>query len=132
MTRQTNRRLVEAFVLAHDPSVLADHVVLHDQAQERSYVGRPAVAALLNAFFVQGFTAVRAEVQSSVVDQHSAALVFTFHGRQDGLFLGIPPTHRLVTVPMVVVCRIEDGQITCAMLFYNAGTLLRQLGLANG
>jgi steroid delta-isomerase-like uncharacterized protein len=130
MNRQTNRRLIEAFALAQDASVLAEDVLLCDLAQERSFHGRGAVTALFNAFFRQGFTQIRTEVQATVIDEEQAALIFVFHGRQDGLFLGIPPTHLEVAVPMVLLCQVEAEQIKRAALYYNAGTLLRQLGLA--
>jgi steroid delta-isomerase-like uncharacterized protein len=129
MTRQTNRQLVEAFALAQDPGVLAEDVVLCDLAQERSFHGREAVTALLDAFFRRGFTAVQTEVLTMVVDDEEVALAFVFRGRQDGPFLGIPPTRLEVKLPMVMICRIQAGCIHRAALYYNAGTLLRQLGL---
>jgi predicted ester cyclase len=129
MTRQTNRQLMEAFAFAQDPGVMAEDVSLCDLAQERTFHGREAVTALLHAFFLQGFTSIRTEVQAMVVDEEEVALAFVFRGRQDGLFMGIPPTRLEVNLPMVVLCRIQAGQIQQAALYYNAGTLLRQLRL---
>lgn len=130
MTRQDNHRLLEAFVLERDPAVLAEDIVFRDQAQERSFYGREAVTALLNVFFVQGFTLTETEVQTTVIGEEEMALAFLFHGRQTGPFLGIPATQQELVVPMALICRIQEGQIQQATLYYNAGTLLRQLGLA--
>lgn len=129
MTHHNNRRLIEAFAIERDPSVLAEDIVFRDQAQERSFHGREAVAGVLNDFFIHGFTRAHTDVQTMVVDETEAALAFVFHGRQDGFFMGIPPTRQEVAVPMVMLCQLHDGQIRQAVLYYNAGTLLRQLGL---
>ncbi len=131
MTHHNHRHLIEAF-LARDPDVLAEDVVVQDLAQERLFRGREAVTAVLDAFFVQGFTGAQVEVQTLLVDEQGAALAFIFRGRQDGPFLDIPPTRLPVCVPMVLICRIDAGRITWGSLYYNAGTLLRQLGLASG
>jgi steroid delta-isomerase-like uncharacterized protein len=134
MNRRQNRRLLEAFALEQDTAVLAavlaEDVVLLDQAQERSFVGREAVITFLHSFFNHSFSQTEAKIQAMIVDETEAALVFTFYGRQDGPFVGIPATGQVVVLPMVVYCQIESGQIKQAMLYYNAGTLLRQLGLA--
>ena len=44
--------------------------------------------------------------------------------------MGIPPTGRAVAIPMALFCEIERQEIQLASLYYDAGTLLRQLGLA--
>jgi len=130
MTQQSNRSLMESFALERDPAVLADDVILHDQAQERSFCGREAVAAFLNAFFAQGLARTQTKVEMAIIDETNAALEFTFHGWHEGVFMGIPPTRQEVNLPMVMLCQMESGRIKQAALYYNAGTLLRQLGLA--
>jgi steroid delta-isomerase-like uncharacterized protein len=133
MNRRQNRRLLEALTLEQDAAVLAavlaEDVVLLDQAQERSFVGREAVITFLHTFFIHGFTQTEARIQTMIVEETEAAVVFTFYGRQDGPFMGIPPTWQEVVLPMVVYCQIESGRIKQATLYYNAGTLLRQIGL---
>jgi predicted ester cyclase len=82
------------------------------------------------AFFIEGFAEVRIEIHRLIADEHAAALEFTFRGRHQGRFMGIPPTSREVVIPMALFCRIEAREIRQASLYYDAGTLLRQLGLA--
>lgn len=130
MNRPKSRHLIETFAIDRDLSVLAEDVVLHDQAQERSFRGREAVTTMLNTFFLHGFTGIQTDVQTIIVGQEEAALAFTFRGRQDGPFMGIPPTRQEVAVPMAMICQMEEGLIKQITLYYNAGTLLRQLGLA--
>jgi steroid delta-isomerase-like uncharacterized protein len=120
---------VEAFALERDRGTLAEDVILRDQAQERSFCGRAEVAAFLDALFVQAFAGARIEVENLLVSGEAAALTFTFHGRQAGAFMGLPPTQQVVAVPMAMVLRLAGDEIRQADLYYNAGTLLRQLGL---
>ncbi|HEU5101792.1 MAG TPA: ester cyclase [Roseiflexaceae bacterium] len=130
MTQQLNRQLVEAFVVGRTAMVLAEDVVFADQAQSRSFTGRAAVEAIWQALFVDGFAEVRIEIRTLIADDTAAALEFIFCGRHHGRFMGLPPTGQDVAIPMALFCQIEAGQIRRATLFYDAGTLLRQLGLA--
>jgi steroid delta-isomerase-like uncharacterized protein len=130
MTQQHKRQLVEAFVVDRAIMALAEDVVFSDEAQSRSFAGRAAVAAAWEKLFAGGFAEVRIEVHTLIADDAAAALDFTFRGRHRGRFMGIPPTGREVGIPMALFCGIEAGQIRRATLYYDAGTLLRQLGLA--
>jgi predicted ester cyclase len=125
-----NRHLAEQFVLSPTAVPLADGVTWQDMGQNCTYQGQAAVTALLQAFFVEGFPAARLALQHLLVDEKKAVLQFTFYGRQDGPFMAIPATGRAVSVPMVLVCTLTDAALEQAALYYDAGTLLRQLGLA--
>jgi steroid delta-isomerase-like uncharacterized protein len=130
MIQHLNHQLVEAFVVQGAAAALTEDAVFSDQAQSRSFAGRAAVEAVWQALFAEGFTEVRIEVQTLIGDDAGAALEFIFRGRHRGRFMGIAPTDREVTIPMALFCGIEAGQIRQATLYYDAGTLLRQLGLA--
>ena len=124
-----NRQLVEAFVTER-AAALAEDAVFWDQAQSRSFAGRALVEGMWRAFFAEGFAEVRIEIHRLIADDTAAALEFTFCGRHQGRFMGIPPTSREVAIPMALFCWIEAREIRRASLYYDAGTLLRQLGLA--
>jgi steroid delta-isomerase-like uncharacterized protein len=130
MTQYLNRQLVEALVTEWSAVALAEDIVFRDQAQSRSFAGRALVEAVWRALFADGFAEVRIEIQMLIADDTAAALEFTFRGRHQGRFMGIPPTGREVTIPMALFCSIEAREIQQASLYYDAGTLLRQLGLA--
>jgi steroid delta-isomerase-like uncharacterized protein len=129
MTQHLNHHLLEAFV-ERTAMALAEEVVFWDQAQSRSFSGRAAVEAVWQALFADGFAEVRIEVQRLITDETAEALEFTFRGWHRGRFMGIPPTGREVAIPMALFCWIDAGKIQQASLYYDAGTLLRQLGLA--
>jgi steroid delta-isomerase-like uncharacterized protein len=130
MTQSFNRQLVEAFVTEQAAVALSEEAVFCDQAQSRSFAGRAAIESVWRAFFADGFAEMRVEIHMLIADDTTAALEFTFSGRHRGRFMGIPPTGREVTIPMALFCWIEAQEIRKANLYYDAGTLLRQLGLA--
>ena len=130
MTQHLNRQLVEAFVVGRTAVALTEDIVLCDQAQARSFAGRAAVEAVRQALFADSFAELRIEVGTLIAEETAAALEFTFRGRHSGRFMGIAPTDREVSIPMALFCVIEAGQLQRASLYYDAGTLLRQLGLA--
>ncbi|MCI0394871.1 MAG: ester cyclase [Chloroflexi bacterium] len=105
-------------------------MVLLEQGQGRTFTGRLAVQKLLQAFLADGFATAQVELHTSARDEQAAVWEFTFTGRHSGRFMGLPPTGRNVCLPMAVVCQIREGQVTRMALYYDAGTLLRQLGLA--
>jgi len=90
MNLQENRRLIRTFLLKQDASVLADDVIVRDQAQEQTFYGRQAATSFLDAYFVVGFAKCEAEVQTLVAGEEDVVLAFTFRGRQHGPFMGIP------------------------------------------
>jgi steroid delta-isomerase-like uncharacterized protein len=130
MTQQRNRQLVEAFVVGRTFVALAEDVVFGDEAQSRSFAGRTAVEAMWQALLVDGFAEARIEIHMIIADDMAVALEFFFRGRHHGRFMGLPPTGQEVAIPMALFCQIKAGQIQRATLYYDAGTLLRQLKLA--
>lgn len=123
-----NRRIAQQF--ATDATTLppADDVILQDFAQDR--IVRGEVVALLDAFFIQGFADAQVNMRTVIADESVAMFEFVFCGRHVALFWGLPATHRVVELPIVIACHLTNSQIRRAALYYDAGVLLRQLGLA--
>ncbi len=108
---------------------LAPDVVLVDHAQDAVYEGKTAVAAVLTSFLEDGFSE-KAAVRTLLVQQPVALLEVMVRGRHRRPFMGIPPTDREVTLPLALVCRWQTGRLHHVALYYDAGSLLRQLDLA--
>jgi hypothetical protein len=123
------RRLVAGFIRHPSAAALAAGCVLRDQAQERSFHGPAAAGEFLDLWLRRAFAGVRWEVECVVSGGGAAAITFTFHGRHAATFMGLPATGQEVAVPMVLVLRLAGALVTRADLYYNAGTLLRQMGL---
>jgi predicted ester cyclase len=54
----------------------------------------------------------------------------TFTGTQEGPWRGLPPTGRRVRLRMAVVFEFEGEDLVCERVYFDLGTLLRQLGVA--
>lgn len=54
---------------------------------------------------------------------------FTHDIEMDWMLPGIPPTHRKVEVPMVVVVQFEGTKIACERIYWDQASVLVQLGL---
>ena len=121
---------VTALVNAPAQAPLSNDVVLEDYGQSAVYRGRPAVVSVMQAFFGLGFSNGRILIQETFMNEGSRAAAFIFHGQQDGVFLGIPASGRQVSVPMILLVRLTGAQIHYLAWYYDAGTLLRQLGLS--
>ena len=130
MTASSNQSIIRALVQAHADWPLADEVTLVDQAQARTFSGRHSVRDFLLALYVDAFQDAQLEVCCIAAGESAAAVEYVLRGRHAGDFAGIPPTGRAVVLPMALVCQIAAGQVYRASLYYDAGTLLRQLGMA--
>lgn len=58
---------------------------------------------------------------------------FDLMGTHLGNYRGLPPTGRAFTCPMAAVFLFASGtaEITCERIYFDAGTILRQLGIAH-
>ena len=54
---------------------------------------------------------------------------FDLLGTHGGPFLGIPPTGRAFTCRMIAVFLFEGDRIVCERVYFDAATILRQLGI---
>lgn len=122
--------LIANFAYTPTQLPLTADVVLEDHGQSRVYHGRTTVLPILRAYFVDGFADGRVTVHTALTNEQTIVIAFVFNGRHKGLFLGIPATGREVTVPMILLGHISQQQIQHLILYYDAGTILRQLGLA--
>lgn len=121
--------LISTFVTTPLQVPLADDIILEDYGQSMVYHGRPAVLPILQAYFGDGFPDGRISVQTTLSDRQKVVIAFTFCGRQQRAFLGLPATNREVAVPMLLLFRLAHQQIQHIAWYYDAGTFLRQLGL---
>ena len=130
MSVQVNVQLARALVAGRANSPVAPDIVLEDHAQGTALRGPAAAQAFFHSFSADGLRSARIEERCLVADETAAAMEFVLHARHTGVFAGMPPTGRAITLPVALICQIADGQVYRASLFYDAGTLLRQLGMA--
>ncbi len=66
---------------------------------------------------------------SIVATDQGAASEFIGRGTQDGALGEIPPTHKKVDEHFAIIAEIENGKITGFREYYDAMTMMAQLGL---
>jgi predicted ester cyclase len=130
MWNSMNRRIVMDLIADYRRVEWAETAILQDHAQARSFAGPQAIQNWLRALFEEGFPDARIDIHRVIADGNGAAAEYTLRGRHAGAFAGIRPTGREVTLPMAFICEIREGRIALADLYYDGGTLLRQLNLA--
>jgi steroid delta-isomerase-like uncharacterized protein len=89
--------------------------------------GREAVAAHLARLFATfpDFTIVEHDL---VADERKVACELTLSGTHGGPFMDIPPTCRPVSFRLVAIFTCQDGKIVQESAYYDALTILRQIG----
>jgi len=97
---------------------------IHGREQWRRYCGR----------YLKAFPDLRLEQTNVLAVGDWAVVEAIAHGRHDGALEipagTIPPTGREVKVKFCFVARARDGQIVDSREYYDALTLMTQLGLA--
>jgi len=91
--------------------------------QWRDYCGR----------YLTGFSDLQIELVNLIVGDDTAVAEAVAHGTHDGPLLGpggeIPPTGNTIAVPFCFVLRVDGGEILDSREYYDAITLMTQLGL---
>jgi len=134
MSEKENMQVVQGTVTAFNQkdvekllSHYTDEATFADMAESATATGKAAIRDYLQGW-LSSFPDARIEVVhrighgSHVVDQWKAT------GTHQGQFRGITPTARVVSVPLVCIFKLRRGMITNATLYYDAASILRQLG----
>ena len=94
-----------------------------------TYKGRDQVRQFYADLF-EGIPDANFELVNSFVGEEGVAAESILRGAQRGPWLGIPPTHREIVLPMAIVVPMMHGQILGERLYFDLATLARQLGIA--
>ncbi|MEZ4635938.1 MAG: ester cyclase [Caldilineaceae bacterium] len=108
---------------------LAANVLCCDLAQQRAVRGRSAAIRLLHSILVDSFVQRGFQVTATNRYGRHTLTQFRFAGVQHRRLLGIPATHRRVTLVASVTATVEDGEIVQVVLDYDVRELLSQLGM---
>jgi steroid delta-isomerase-like uncharacterized protein len=83
-------------------------------------------------YFLESRTAFPDQRNELIALHHADDAViaeFTLLGTHDGPLRGIPPTGRSFTCRCAAFFLFEDDRLVCERTYFDAGTILRQLGL---
>lgn len=126
------KNLQAARCIAEDVTAVpfSRYVILQDFAQDSRVMGQAAVTAVLHTFFHSAFHQPVITTKFTIANKDNVSMAMTLSGQQIAPFWGLPCTGREITLLLAIVCQFYGEQITHIDLFYDAGSLLRQLGLA--
>jgi steroid delta-isomerase-like uncharacterized protein len=80
----------------------------------------------------EAFPDQRNEVHAIRHADDAVIVEFDLMGTHRGPFLGVPPTGRAFTCRMVALFLFEGDRIVCERVYFDAATILRQLGIDPG
>jgi steroid delta-isomerase-like uncharacterized protein len=106
----------------------ADDFVSHFCGLAQSVCGLEA-AKEFNAELFSGFPELQQEITGVIATESDVAYRHRLIGAQDGVFLDIPATGKLVDITGMTWVRIEDGRIVEQWYELNHAELHRQLGV---
>lgn len=81
------------------------------------------------AMFLRAFPDVHSSLDDVIAEGDRVAVRYTSQGTQRGVFGGLPPTGRQVTVPSYLVARIANGKIVEMWGLDDRLGMLQQLGV---
>lgn len=90
--------------------------------------GRQEIEALYRSWFA-AFPDMQFTVDSLVVDEDRAAVLWSQTGTHKGEFCGLPGTGRIFVVPGTFFLTFHDGKITGLRSIYDFTGLLLQIGI---
>jgi steroid delta-isomerase-like uncharacterized protein len=116
----------------HDPAGLsrlyAPECRVESPTAGRVVTGVQAVDDINRAWFA-GFPDVVFTTTDVLADEDQYAWIVTATGTDTGGFMGLPPTGRFFELPMVLLCRLRDGQIVDERRIYDFTGMLIQIGI---
>jgi steroid delta-isomerase-like uncharacterized protein len=123
--RQKAIERFDASALARDHS---EDGIVDSPAAGGTVNGRAAIEVTYQTFF-DAFPDLKSETEDLVIDGNRVAWFFKASGTQRGVFMGVPPTGKAFSVPMVFYSVLRDGKIAHERRIYDFTGILVQVGL---
>lgn len=79
--------------------------------------------------FFSAFPDLKTEIEELVAEGDTVVRRGYWHGTHEGIFQGLPPTGKSVTVPMVAIERIKNGKVIEHRAYPDLLGLMQQLGV---
>jgi steroid delta-isomerase-like uncharacterized protein len=104
---------------------MSDDYVHHDGAATRNREEFKAYFAGMR----EGFPDFRFEVEEEIAEGNLVVQRVTFTGTHEGMFNGVPPTGRHVSLAGFDLFRVENGKVVEQWSVFDTAAMLDQLGL---
>jgi len=139
MNEEDNKAVVKRFIeqmwnqrqLELADELFALDCVTHQlRGADSSGAPRPpeSIKAEASAWFA-AFPDLRFEIEQMFAADDHVTTRFTMRGTHTGAWMGLGPTGKKVTVPMITIHRIRDGKIVEDWVLVGSLTLFQQLGV---
>ena len=106
----------------------AERAVVESPTAGGTVQGLAAIAEITRAWFM-GFPDVSLTRRALVIDGEHAVWIGEVRGTDTGGFLGLEATGKPFQLPIVMVCRVEDGAIVHEQRIYDFSGMLMQIGV---
>ena len=117
---------MDAYFNTHDVKYVADDAVFINMGTGERTQGREAIGQMLHQIYHVTFDA-HAEIISTIVTEKRAVLEAKFIGMHIGELAGMPPTNKMVNVPLCVTYKLENGLVKEARIYMLGDVLMQQL-----
>lgn len=125
VVERLHREIFQQGKMEHLDQVVADDYVVHtptgDQTREEHF-GEELPG------FLQAFPDLQLHVEDRVAEGDKVVTRFHFSGTHKGEFAGIAPTGAQITLPGIVIERVENGKVAETWVQRNDMWLMQQLG----
>jgi steroid delta-isomerase-like uncharacterized protein len=111
---------------------IVDELLSPDHLKHNAFGGvpdGPRGFKLMVVMFRTAFPDLLCTIEDEIWEGNKVAAHFTMQGTHKGLFLGSPPTGRLVMAQGIIFARTENGQIVEDWTLTDQLGILQQLGL---
>lgn len=132
---QTSETIVQRFIEeafnGHDLDILDEIVgegfVNHDPPFPGLPAGREGLKQAFAGFW-SAFPDIQATTVHLIADEDKVASVVALHGTHQGELMGLPPTGSAMSIRVVEIFRVADGQIAERWGVVDKAALMSQLG----
>lgn len=120
-----NRRSIDGLL-----ETLCAEPVYEVMATDEKHIGREAVAQFYRGLF-EAMPDVTFDLVNVIIGETGVVEESVLVGTHTGPLFGLPATGRPVRLPLTIVFPMREGEILGERMYFDLGTLRRQLGFAD-
>jgi steroid delta-isomerase-like uncharacterized protein len=136
MSTEQNKALVRQLVeevlnkgnMSWADEIIAPNFIEHEELPPGFPPGREA-SKLLFTMLRSAFPDFKATIQQLISEGDKVVMYMTWTGTQKGEFMGVPPTGKSISINVIDIVRIADGQVVEHWGIMDQMAMMQQLGV---
>ncbi len=128
LTRQLIEEVLNKGNMSRVDEIIAPNFVEHEELPPGFPPGREA-PQLLFTMLRRAFPDFKATIQQLIAEGDKVVFYMTWTGTQKGEFMGIPPTGKSISINVIDIIRITDGQAVEHWGVMDSMAMMQQLGV---